>query len=75
MNKLRKWSSLQMEGTSHQEEKETCMWLEGMVEIITDVLYVPLMTSNLISICQLLTKGYNKKLERIRGRCMMVMED
>lgn len=30
---------------------------------ITDVLYVPSMTSNLISICQLLFKGYNMKLE------------
>lgn len=30
---------------------------------ITDILYVPSMTSNLISICQLLSKGYNMKLE------------
>ncbi|XP_050878702.1 uncharacterized protein LOC127082500 [Lathyrus oleraceus] len=31
---------------------------------ITDILYLPSMTSNLISICQLLAKGYNMKLEQ-----------
>ena len=31
---------------------------------ITDVLYVPSMTSNLISVGQLLVKGYNMKIEK-----------
>ncbi|XP_050890947.1 uncharacterized protein LOC127096420 [Lathyrus oleraceus] len=36
---------------------------DGKMASITDVLYVPLMTSNLIGIGQLLAKGYNMKLE------------
>lgn len=37
---------------------------DGQKANIIDVLYVPSMISNLISICQLLAKGYNVKLEK-----------
>lgn len=33
---------------------------------ITDVLYVPSMTTNVINICQLLAKGYKMKVEKSR---------
>ncbi|XP_050875856.1 uncharacterized protein LOC127079512 [Lathyrus oleraceus] len=36
---------------------------DGRKTNITDVLYVPLMTSYLINICQLIAKRYNMKLE------------
>ena len=36
---------------------------DGRKDTITEVLYVPSMTSNLISVCQLLAKGFNMKLE------------
>lgn len=36
---------------------------DGQKAMISDILYVPFMTSNLISICQLLAKGYNMEME------------
>lgn len=52
---------------------------DGNRASITDVFYVPSMTSNLISISQLLSKGYNMKLEEnmvklYNGECMMIMK-
>lgn len=35
---------------------------DGQKEVIIDVMYMPYMTSNLISIDQLLAKGYNIKM-------------
>lgn len=37
---------------------------DGQKANVTDVLYVPSMTSNLISVCQLLARGYNMKIEK-----------
>lgn len=47
---------------------------DGKRVSIADVLYVPSMTSNLISIYQLISKGYNSKLEKILWRCIMVKQ-
>ena len=39
---------------------------DGRKATITEVLYVPSMTSNLISVGQLLAKGFNMKLEEFQ---------
>lgn len=49
--------------TSSGKENIAVVKRHGQKASITDVLYVTLMTNYLISMCKLLAKGYNMKLE------------
>lgn len=65
-----------MEDISHHVEKGdiSIVIKDGQKGSTIDALYVPLMTSNLISVGQLLVKGYYMKLEKNHMMCIMVME-